>query len=303
MLRAIALVLAIVVPHAAAASPLAIEITGTTCDSALRAELADVETNSIAGPRVRVVTSADAGALRAELIVEDREGRRRGPRLVQAATCEDLASSVAVIAAMVIEDLASTPVPTRSFEGQHVVDPEPDDLSLDYLIEVPPRPPRSREIAFVAGATSDIGPDTRRRFVVGARLRRASLSVGIEGQAGTPDEIAVTMRGRISVARAELTASPCLHLGSIGGCWLTSLGALRGSAAGLYGMRTVFAPTLAGGLRLTWERWYRDRIGVRIQLDGRAFATSSRFRVDNMPVWESQRFEASTGLAMLVRFL
>ena len=67
-------------------------------------------------------------------------------------------------------------------------------------------------------------------------------------------------------------------------------------------LRSVYAPSVASGLRLTWERWYR-RVGARLQLDGRAFLTTTRFQVDYMPVWNSERFEASAGFSVLARFL
>lgn len=304
MLRAVAVAGVLLASRPAQSSPARIEITGGECDArVLEDEIAGAATASQSAVHVHLATEADDGGVRAQLVVDDDDGHSRGPRLVTAATCSELASSVAVIVAMVIEDFASSPpaprapVPVHTFEGQHL-----DDPLLGDRIEVPPRGARERELALGVGASAALGGTHAPRLVLGGRLRRAAHSIGLDLETGSPDRVEVTADGRIEIARAELTVTPCRHLGSFAACGSTTVGVVRGSAAGLYAMRTVYAPSVAGGLRVTWERWYRQ-VGVRVQLDGRAFLTTTQFEVDYMPVWNSERFEASAGFGVLARFL
>lgn len=288
MLRAV-VVAALVMARTAAAAP-SVEITGTSCDE-VRGELASVLHPGATGSvdaRVRVAIDGDASGLRAELTFEDRDGRIRGPRIVHAIDCADLASSVAVVVAMALEDLAAVPV--RSVER---------DIA-DVDIEVPAPPPKQRTAELVGGIAIAGGD---RQVILGGRTMRGVGSLAVELHVDETIETRM-MDGRgVDAARLEVTASPCLHLVGFGACAVASAGVVRGSAApGLYQTRTVYGPVLGGGLRATYERWLRDRIGLRLHVEGRAFATSMTLRVDYEPVWKSKRFEAATGIAVLVRF-
>ena len=59
---------------------------------------------------------------------------------------------------------------------------------------------------------------------------------------------------------------------------------------------------MTAGLRIAWERPVTGRIAIRAHLDAAALLTTTRFDIDDMPVWTSPRVEVLAGLALLAHF-
>jgi len=55
-------------------------------------------------------------------------------------------------------------------------------------------------------------------------------------------------------------------------------------------------------LRGAWQHELTRRLALRAHVGADVLATTTRFDVDHMTVWESPRAEASAGIAILAHF-
>src|SRR5690606_23146463 len=95
----------------------------------LDAELADMIVDESAGDlHVVVVTRRDEHVLTAEVLFVDAAGQTLGPRIVTAATCDDLVDSIALVIAMAIHDVpADEDTQPRDVQAETELAPvEPD---------------------------------------------------------------------------------------------------------------------------------------------------------------------------------
>jgi hypothetical protein len=312
MVRRTVALLVVLAAIPASASTVRLHVTGDACDFAsLEPQLAQmlgadpVDSNARATVQVDVTNVHEA-----RVSFDDGGGRVRGPRVVTAATCNELVKSVAVVIATALPDVQtdSEPVAVVIDEPPHVSTPtpvairfEPTTADLDVALAVS-EPSEAQTDVFVAGATGITSAGADGQAIVGIRVRRNAASVGAELRGDAPQQLSADRMGTIGIARAQISISPCTHFGAFATCVVVGAGTIHGSGAGLTSAREAYTPLLTAGLRVTWEQPLTRRIALRIHFDADALLTTTQFDVDDMKVWESQRFEASAGLGVLAHF-
>lgn len=295
MVRAVPLML--LVAGTASASPARLDVTGDGCDLTelepqVRAIVGGEPFTADARASVRVGTSTTARGVSARAWFDSGDGERRGPRTVEAATCDELVESLAVIIAMALPALMATP------SLPPVVVAEPTALGLEAREEYV-RTSKTQLIVAAAGGVSAQG--WKQQLILGARTKRDARSLAIEVRSDAPREVEITMASRVDVWKSVVSVSPCLHAGAFGVCAIASAGVIRGSSTGLVDARTAFSPTAMVGGRLTWEHPFTRLLSLRLHVDAEAIVTTTRFEVGHMPVWVSNRFEVWGGAGVIAR--
>ena len=293
----------------ARAQPAIITIRGDICEpGALDSELSDMlTTRAVGDARVSVVMRGGADSLSADVLFEDANGDTHGPRVVTAATCDDLFDSIAVVIAMALPEprapAVQPPAPPPAEPARPAAPPPvADKLSIERSSATATSAAVSLD-GYIGGATAVTSRGVTEQVMLGARVKRGGASIALQARASAPDNVPVTATGTITVSEVDATLAPCLHLGPVAGCALLTAGWLRGRGDALEGARAAVTPVLAGGVRIGWEHVVTNRLTLAIHLDGRALLTTTTFDVDFMPVWQSSRFEGSAGLGLLARFL
>ncbi len=279
----------------ASAQPRRVDVIGEACDaSALADDVAKLDgevLDASASASVRVELVAPFGA-RVSFVAGD--GTIAGPRVIEAQSCDELVTSIALVIAMT-PTAAPSPPPPRA--------PIRYDAALEVTRSVVVAAPAVvRWDAIVGGAGSVDAGGPEGRLAIGVCWRRGDRSLGAELRGDLPDDRTLAV-GRIDVLRAELAVTPCLHRGELAACALAAAGVWRGAGIGLLTERAVLAPVATLGVRIAWERGITGWLALRAYLDADALVTTTRFDVDAMPVWTSPRVEAIAGLSLLARFL
>lgn len=307
----------------ASARPVRLDQAGTCDLHGLDARVAGLtggdpfDDEASAGISVR--TRADAGKVIAEIRTDDGNHHITGPRIVSAATCNELLDATATIVAMAIaalpppaqidaddadDDLPPELLPASERKSaaprSPAVDPDPDP-EAGSIRATASRSSRNQLAILVGGAGTTSGDHTMAQAMAGIRLRRGGRSLTLEAHVDSPESMDAGV-GHIAVWRAEATLSPCLHFGTFAGCALASLGTIHGESTGFIGSRSAATPLVGFGGRATWEHPLTDRWALRVHLDVSALATETRFDVDNMAVWKSQRVEGSAGIGVFAQF-
>jgi hypothetical protein len=293
---------------AAAAGPVQLETAGDACGldglDAQIERLAPPDLASTAKVRVEVTRGTDGFV--GETWFPDRA--EIGRRTVNAATCDQLVDSIALVIAMALPGATApiadppppvTPPPVAPPRAR----PRASHIETAVVANAEPAPPRdSRYDLYIAGGSSISASGLRTQLILGARTRRGASSLGVELRGDAPEDRVISPIASIQILRAELTATPCLHAGGFAGCAVASLGTFHGSGRRLYAARRAFAPLVSAGVRIGWEHELSDRLAARVYFDAQALVTTTKFDVDNMPVWESQRVEGSGGVSLLAHF-
>ena len=269
----------------AAADPRRLDVVGDACDTSSLADQVASDPDAIASVHVELVAP-----FAARISFDDGDGHVIGPRVIDAASCDELVASVALVIAM---------TPAHAKPLAPIPEPAPE-ITRTIVAPAPPRIGRWDALAGGAGSIDTGG--LVERVALGARYRRGDRSIAAELRGDLPDEHALAS-GRVDVLRAELAIVPCLHRGAFAACGLAVAGLWRGSGIGLVTEQAAFAPELAVGARIAWETALTARLGLRAHLDADALVTTTRFDVDAMPVWTSPRVEATAGLSLIARFL
>ena len=292
MLRAVPLVL--LLAGTAMASPTRLDVTGDGCDlTELERQVSAIVGRDPFAPSARasilIGTSANPTGVSARAWFENGDGERRGPRTVEAATCDELVDALALIIAMALPPVEAPP-------SRPPVLGAPTALGLEVREELV-RTRRTQLIVAAAGGISTVG--WKQQLILGARTKRHAHSLGLELRLDAPSEIEVTMSSHVDVWKSVISVSPCLHAGPVGVCGIASAGVIRGSGTGLVDARTAFSPTVAVGARLTWEHPFTRLLSLRLHLDAEVGVTRTRFDVSHMPVWASNRFEVWGGAGVI----
>jgi hypothetical protein len=308
MVRGLTMVLVAFAAVPVSASPVRLQVTGDACDFAsLEPQLAQmlgadpVDATAPASVQIDVTN-----ALEAHVSFDDGNGLVRGPRVVTAASCNELVKSVAIVIATALPDVQPTPTPvaepvqeTAPTPPRIVLEPSPTEVDVAPAVIVPSR---SRTDVYAAGAAGITSAGADGQAIIGVRIRRNAASISAELRGDAPQQFSANRMGTIDVARAQISLSPCMSFGPFAACAVAGAGTIHGSGAGLTSAREAYTPLLTAGLRMTWEQPLTRRIALRIHVDADALLTTTRFDVDNMTVWQSARFEASAGLGVLAHF-
>lgn len=236
----------------------------------------------------------------ATIVIADGHGQVLGTRTIEGESCRELASSVAIIVAMVLASLpgASEPVLVRPA----IVPPPPvrePTPALDLVVRAPRATAASR---IAVDASLSVSSAVGEVVAVGARWRGDRFSIGGELAAAWLPEIGIMAGANVDVSRFAIAAVPCAHHGALGVCGVARVGFDRGSASGLADARTVELPVLELGGRLVWEHPVADWLALQLQAELAAALTASELTVDQVAVWHSSRYEALAGAAVFVRF-
>jgi hypothetical protein len=252
-----------------------------------------------AGARVvRVSTEADGDGVIARVSLDDT----RGVRTVRATDCAHLTEAVAlVIAVALARDPEPPPAPPADAPLPPIAPLAPPSNSISARIATSPRTPLAVAASF-ASSIGRAGDRWTETFAIGARVRRGARSLGLELAVQAPDRIAIGSSSHVEVSTTAITIAPCAHHGRALACALVSAGWLTGRGDGLMDARTITRPVIAAGARLGWEVPLSPRVDVTAQLGVRGNVTSTRFLVDQRPVWSSARVEAAAAVGLIAHF-
>lgn len=326
MVRGLVVALLVLVARTAVAGPARLEIVGNACDlHGLEAQIAQLAGEDPFEPRapavVRIATSTVGHAISARVTLDDDSGHLLGTRTIAAASCRELVKSLAVVVAMALPvvERATTvqpvapaprppppapplPPPPSAVSARAPRAPGAADATAALVASATPRRRAAELDVLVAGAAAAAGGASHGQLILGTRWRRGARSLTLELRTETPTQLRTTTMTGIDLLRAELAISPCLHVGQFAGCAVAAAGAFRGSGVRLTERRSATRPLLSAGLRLTWEHHVTGAVAVRLHAEADALLTTTRFDIDDMPVWTSSRYEALAGAGLLARF-
>jgi hypothetical protein len=211
-----------------------------------------------------------------------------GPRVVTAATCEELSRSLALV---IVMSLRADEPPVDG--------PPPSREPLVIATHAHARPAAS-QIDVLLGAASDAA--RLPALVLGSRWRRSRVSLGLELHLRAPETIDVGDGSSIRVARTGLEAVPCGYVGRVALCGLATAGMIAGEGQQLASASSVRRATFAVGGRVEVTLGVSDRIAIRLHADGLRALTHTRFLVDQMPAWTSDSHELWLGGGVLATF-
>lgn len=295
----------------AAASPVRLVTGGDACaldalPTRVDALLGRAPFDSNAAAVVRVEVARGDERVTAAVTFEDADGTRRGPRRVEAASCDALLDSLALVIAMGLPPDSAAP-PTAPPAAAPPVAAEPAaglELHAPPVGPIAPGPAAANELAVSAGGAASLSSNGWGQVLaVGLRWRRARHSLALELRLEAPETRAIAPMGAVAIAMTTIAAVGCRHAGDFAVCAVLGVGEVRGSGAGLYDARAAITPLVDGGVRLGWEHGVWRGLRVRMQIGADVSATTSQFDVDEMPVWTSSRVQAWAGAGVLAHFL
>ena len=256
-------------------------------------------------------------------------GHSQPERVVRAGSCDELLDQLALVVAIALSSNATpqpqttlpiitteppptapAPNPSSSSPVSSVSRAQPSETGpqADSVTTISLRADaraRATSVDFLAGGAFSATPDHYvGALVIGARLRRDNLSLGLELSIQTPTAVQVEPMEGINVWLSSLTAVPCigLHLANLSACGLASVGLAEASPHALASERTVLTPTGALGARLAWEHELTSHTGVRVHADVLATYASAQFDINGMDVWSTPGVAAWLGIDVLARF-
>ncbi|CAN5861825.1 hypothetical protein BH11MYX2_BH11MYX2_34520 [soil metagenome] len=285
------LVVLAIATSSAAADPIAVMSSGGACNVEGLAAAA----NTLAPPAARPVTAAIStsradGHVEATVSLSTADGT--SARAVSAVSCADLVDSLALVLAMAAQTIPddAPPPPTYLPNQTHERERFEDAPVANFA-------PRWSVLAGGAVA-NDLSPS----ILVGATMRIHANSLGLEARYQLPEQLDVSATGRVSVTTAALSLSPCHHIGALSLCGTASAGFIHGHGTGLADAQSATHPLVALGGRVAWTLPLTARLALRFHLEAEATLTTTRFDVDNMPVWTSDRFAVRGGTALVAHF-
>ena len=226
-------------------------------------------------------------------------------RTVTARTCDELATSVALIIVMTLRDAApprdAAPSPAiASAPPIAAATPVARPVAATTATSATTTTAHRTEVALLLGGAGDLRGHAA--LVAGARATRRWWSLGLELQAEPPRRLDLEAGGQITLSRTYVTAAPCAHLRGFGLCGIATAGALRGRGVELQDAVAVTRPIVQLGGRVEWRRAVATRLAVRLHLDATRVLTSARFMVDQLPVWASDSRELRLGAGVVAIF-
>lgn len=286
----------------------------------------DVDAECELAPAVRAigtfVTTAAAKvqiterALTATIMLDDGAGHTLGPRVIQARSCKELASSVAVVIAMALPAIENAVADSSAVDAVIAAaaeqppaapaDPPPELVpvrgadrrsELVQTVEAP-APARDRSVSVAFGVSSTLGMTA----ALGMRWRRETYAIAAEVEGERAPSVTVSPGARVEVERFAASVAACRPLGAVDLCGLVRAGLDRGAGTGLMEARSAVEPLLAAGVRGAWAHPMTDRIALVLRVDALVAVTTSQFDADHVAVWQSNRFEALAAAGLLVRF-
>ncbi len=230
------------------------------------------------------VRFAAGDPLVAQLLLTRSDGTSGGERRIEAgaASCNELARSVAVAAALALD-----PLLRREAERQ-AAPPEaaPVPVSAPPPPDAPRPSPEPLQLALFAGPLGALGAGPALAYggwlEVSGRLGRGALSV--EGRFHAPSSVAVGS-GWAEASSTLLVVAPCLRLDPLALCATAALGGLRLSGEGLTAAAAQTVPHLELGLRAAAEWRVAGAWGLRLQGEAAVPLTRTSMAFGEEVVW------------------
>ncbi len=248
-----------------------------------------------ANASIGIATSIqDAGRVSATLTFADAAGVARSARTVEAATCDEMVDSLAVVISLLLRDGVHDDAPVAPTAAvSPAPSPPPVQVTETTFVVLPPHASRpALELAAQMGTTKT------GEVVIGGRLDRGRHAFGAELHVGIPATTSLGTQegdGSVRVMTLSLGGVVCRRWGSLGACGILMGGLVRGSGADLMDARTAVRPMASVGARLEWRQAMSRWGGIRMFVDAEQLMVSTRFLVDEMPVWTSDARQAWLG--------
>jgi hypothetical protein len=240
-----------------------------------------------AAARVRVVTEQHGDALDATLVFVDENGSAQPARPITAASCAELAESVAIVISLVLREAPPTPAaPSRASASA----PTAAERVRDSTTLATVRPPTTT--AFELGAATRVGGGPA--LVLGVRLERGRRALGFDVAIDAPATADVPP-GSVHILAARADAVGCLHARGFAACGLVAGGVARARGEDLMDARAAIRPLVAVGVRAEWRRLVTRHLGVRGFASVEQLLVRPSFLVADTAVWTSPLVQAWVG--------
>jgi hypothetical protein len=277
------------------------------------------------------------GSLRGEVNLRDARGAVSGTRQLTATDddCVELVTAMALAISLAIDPTslprppapvappAGGPAPSPGGEPAPRASPAPSAPSLPST-PPPPAPPPAVAPPVVAAPRPVVVPAAAPRpslrigvggvfaagtepgltggFTLLAGIRRGALSGSFEGRADLPASVRATGGGTVSASLLSLTIVPCAHLGLAVVCALGSVGALRGSGAGVAQPKDDATLYGAAGIRAGVEVPLGARLSAAFHGDVAVTLARATLELEQRPVWTAPPASAALGAGILAHF-
>lgn len=257
----------------------------------------------VTGAASRVTVKIFSGKpLRAEVAVES-DGAAPRRKVLTGADCVELAQSVAVTVALVVDPLVSRapeplPAPERAAEAA----PAPAPPAAPPPEAVKPAEPAAPALRWGAGLGASVngGLSTGAQPVLRAegRAYAGRWSVGLEGRFAIPVTGALQSGAGLTTSALLAAVVPCLHFAWFAGCADVTLGGLRleGSALSSAQAATVFHAS--AGLRLLFSVPVTERLFISALAEGQVPFTRTSAVVGTTKVWTLPPVGGGLGLTV-----
>jgi hypothetical protein len=278
-----------------ATSVAAAEPRTTRLDATGVSELASVEEranellgrNAIstdAAARVDVSTAREGETLSATLTFTDENGVAH-PRAMTAASCDELAESVALVISLVLREEAPPPPAPVS------PPPSPVEQPTNDALFTPAAPPATSRVVELGVATSSARHSA---LVLGGRLERRRTTLGAEVAVGIPEQVDAG-QGAVYVWSARADIAACLRMQSFAACGLAGGGVVRARGTDLMDASSAVLPQASVGLRAEWHQRLTRRVGLRVFATIDQVLVRPSFLVDATAVWTTPLIQAWLG--------
>jgi hypothetical protein len=292
-MKGAALAAMLLVARAAAAEPLAtakLEVSGacelTALESRSNELLGRIAITADARARIAIAVTQDAGAFNATLLFSDEAGAAQPARTISAATCDELAESVAIVVSLVLRQAPPPPAPPPP-----VVTPPPQD---DTTYTPAPAPTKALELG------ASISSAKQSALVIGGRLDRGRAALGADLELVAPASVDVGI-GSVHVLSARLDIAGCWRLRGFAACGLAIGGLVRASGEDLMNARSAVRPVAGLAARVEWRQDLSRRVGLRIFVTGEQLLARPSVLVDEAPVWTYPLRQAALGGGLYFR--
>lgn len=272
--------------------------TGVCALDPVRSELSLLMPQVDASARVTIDTHRAGTRIAATVTLDGGDARE-----LHARDCAEAAKSIALVIAMTLRDRAAEPVHVPLVVEPPAPPPLPPapPVPVEPVAIVQPQPPHTPiEVLALAGGLTDW--HAHPAAVLGGRVGRGHVSLGLELELARSETIDVGDDGALRVRRTLASLTPCATLARVSLCGLATGGYVRGAAMRLANARSVSRPTFELGLRAEWIYPVLARVGVRVHADALQAIGSADFMVDQTPVWSTDPRELRLGVGVVAIF-
>ena len=245
----------------------------------------------------------------------DERGQTKGSREFRTppSQCDELLATMALAVSIAIDPSIENGAPASiaTAAAPSALTPKPalaTEAPLPDAEATAPAPgaTNSAPLQMLAGLALSASVGTSPELTPGAALslglRRASLSIALEGRIDGSSSEAVPTGGSVRSSLWVVGLLPCFHLGSWLGCGAAEVGSLHASGVDLVTRHTDDAFYAAVGARVAYQLPLPGPFFLRPELDVLANLTRPELRVDGALVWQVAPFSALAGIAVLASF-